>query len=104
MASRVDEPPQPTSRLDWQTAKMGFQEKDAWSDESGVGCGNFPLWQMIRPAVLRFCPREGHALSDRVDAPREKCVVFVFDERTGNKCPKAVKGSHSNLCEPSSNV
>lgn len=36
MGSRVDEPPQPTSRLDWQTAKMGFQEKDAWSDESGV--------------------------------------------------------------------
>lgn len=36
MASRVDEPPQPTSRLDWQTAKTGFQEKDAWSDGSGV--------------------------------------------------------------------
>lgn len=104
MASRVDEPPQPTSRLDWQTANMGFQEKDAWSDESGVGGGNFPLWQMIRPAVLRFCPREGHALSDRVDALREKCVVFVLSGGKGNKCPKAVKGSHSNLCEPSSNV
>lgn len=36
MASRVDEPLQPTSRLDWETAKTGFQEKDAWSDESGV--------------------------------------------------------------------
>lgn len=49
MASRVDEPPQSTLRLDWQTAKMGFQEEDAWSDEGGVGGGNFPLWQMIRP-------------------------------------------------------
>lgn len=58
MASRVDEPPQPTSRLDWETAKMCFQEKDAWSDKSCVGGGNFPLRQMIRPAVLRFCPRE----------------------------------------------
>lgn len=104
MASRVDEPPQPTSRLDWQTAKMGFQEKDAWSDESCVGGGNFPLWQMIRPAVLRFCPREGHALSDRVDAPREKCVVFVFNGGTGNNLLMSKGCSHSNLCEPSSNV
>lgn len=88
MASRVDEPPQPTSQLDWETAKMCFQEKDAWSDESGVGGGNFPLWQMIRPAVLRFCPREGYALSDRVDAPRDKCVVCVFNGGTGNNLPR----------------